>query len=380
MRVLQFGKFYPPDLGGIERVMFDITEGLNERGIRCDVLCSNSENRCLEETIGKYRVTRTSSHGTYFSTSISPQMAFKLRERQGDYDIIHVHVPDPTATLALFAVRPRSRVILHWHNDIVRQRFLLKLFLPFQKWMTRRADAIITTSPNYIVGSPFLAHHRAKCHVVPIGVDKSSFKVSDQTASEIRKRYGDRRIVFTVGRLSKYKGYQYLIRAARLLSDQYVVLIGGTGPLEADLAVQVQREGLGGKVFLLGKIDHEDLGSYYEACDLFCLSSITRNEGFGLVQLEAMLFKKPVVSTNIRGSGVTWANLNGETGLVVEPADPTALAKAIERICSDRDLYNRLARVGFDRTTREFSKEKMLSAVIGLYETVLEGSPKRKPA
>jgi rhamnosyl/mannosyltransferase len=369
MRVLQFGKFYPPAIGGVERVMFDITEGLNERGIRCDVLCSNRENKYVEETVGKYRVTRTRSYGTYAATSISPQMAFKLKERQGDYDIIHVHVPDPTATLALFMARPRSRVILHWHNDIVRQRFLLKLFLPFQTWLTRRADAIITTSPNYIVGSPFLARHRDKCHVAPIGVDKSSFFVSDQTASEIRKRYGDRRIVFTVGRLSQYKGYQYLVRAARLLSDQYVVLIGGTGPMEADLAVQIQREGLGDKVFLLGRIDHEDLGSYYEACDLFCLSSISRNEGFGIVQLEAMLFKKPVVSTNIKGSGVTWANLNGKTGLVVEPKDPTALAKAIERICSDRDLYNRFAREGFDRTTREFSKEKMLSAVIDVYGT-----------
>ncbi|MFH1311832.1 MAG: glycosyltransferase [Candidatus Eisenbacteria bacterium] len=378
MRVLQFGKFYPPDIGGIERVMFDITEGLNARDVRCDVLCSNSEKKYVEETVGKYRVTRTRSYGRYFSTSISPQLAFKLKAVQGDYDIIHVHLPDPIATLALFAARPRSRVILHWHNDIVRQRFLLKLFLPFQSWMTRRADAIITTSPNYIVGSPFLARHRAKCHVVPIGVDKSSFRVSDQAASEIRKRYRDRRIVFAVGRLSRYKGYQYLIRAARLLSDQYVVLIGGSGPLDAELAAQIQREGLGDKVFLLGRIDHEDLGSYYEACDLFCLSSISRNEGFGLVQLEAMLFKKPVVSTNIKGSGVTWANLNGETGLVVEPADPTALAKAIERICSDRDLYNKFARVGFDRTTREFSKERMLSAVTDLYETVMSGSSKRK--
>jgi rhamnosyl/mannosyltransferase len=379
MRVLQFGKFYPPDIGGIERVMFDITEGLNARDIRCDVLCSNSENRYVEESIGKYRVTRARSYGIRFATSMSPQMAFKLKEMQGDYDIIHVHVPDPTATLSLFAVRPRSKVVVHWHNDIVRQKYLLKLFLPFQDWLVRRADAIVTTSPNYIVGSPYLTHHRDKCHVVPIGVEKSSFQVSDKTVSEIRKRYGDRRIVFTVGRLSRYKGYQYLIRAARLLSDRYVVLIGGAGPLEAELAVQIQREGLGDKVFLLGRIEHEDLGCYYEACDLFCLSSITKNEGFGIVQIEAMLFKKPVVSTNIKGSGVTWANLNGETGLVVEPRDPTGLAKAIERICSDRDIYNRFARAGFDRATSEFSKEKMLSAVTGVYETVL-GKPAKRTA
>jgi glycosyltransferase involved in cell wall biosynthesis len=379
MRILQFGKFYPPDIGGIERVMFDITEGLNRRDIPCDVLCSNSKNKYIEETIGTYRVTRTRSYGVYFSTSISPELALKLKKMQAGYDIIHVHLPDPTATMALFAVRPRCKVILHWHNDIVRQRFLLKLFLPFQNWMIQRADAIITTSPNYVEGSPFLAAHKAKCRVVPIGVDKTSFRVSDRAAMEIRKRYGNRRIVFTVGRLSRYKGYEYLIRAARLLGDEYVILIGGTGPLKEDLAAQIEREGLAGKVFLPGRIEHEDLGSYYEACDLFCLSSVSRNEGFGLVQLEAMLFRKPVVSTNIKGSGVTWANLDGETGLVVEPEDPTALARAIERICSDRDLYDRFARAGFDRTTHEFTKERMLSAVIDLYGTVLSGHSKRKP-
>jgi rhamnosyl/mannosyltransferase len=321
--------------------------------------------------MGSYRVTRTRSHGIYFSASISPQLVVKLKEMQNGYDIIHVHLPDPMATIALFVARPRSKLILHWHNDIVRQRMLLKMFLPFQNWMTRRAGAIVTTSPNYIEGSPYLAPYKAKCHVVPIGVDKGSFKVSDHAVSKIKQRYGNRRIVFSVGRLSRYKGYEYLVRAAGMLSDDYVVLIGGTGPLYRELSDQIDRDDLRHKVFLLGRVAHEDLGSYYEASDLFCLSSVSRNEGFGLVQLEAMLFKKPVVSTNVKGSGVTWANLNGETGLVVAPEDPTALAKAIERICSDREIYSRFAQAGFERTTREFTKDRMLSAVIDLYGVVL---------
>jgi glycosyltransferase involved in cell wall biosynthesis len=372
MRVLQFGKFYPPHIGGIERVMFDLTEGLNARGVRCDVLCSNDQSNYVEETIKDYRVMRTRSFGVYLSASISPQLASSLKRVGSHYDIVHVHLPDPMATLALFYARPASKIVLHWHNDIVRQRFLLRLFLPFQTWMLRRSDAIVTTSPNYIDGSAHLSPYRHKCRVVPIGVDRADFEVSSRAVSEIRTRYGNRRLVFSIGRLSGYKGYRYLIEAARHLGDEYAVLIAGSGPLESELSRLVAAWGLDAKVFLLGPISHEDVGSYYEACNVYCLSSISRNEGFGLVQIEAMLFRKPVVSTNVEGSGVTWANIDGKTGLVVAPRDPAALAAAIDRVCSDREMYERFAANGHERVTAMFTRDAMISGTIEIYEELLK--------
>jgi glycosyltransferase involved in cell wall biosynthesis len=371
MRVLQFGKFYPPDVGGIERVMFDLAEGLNARGVACDVLCSNSARKLIDERVGGYRVVRTASYGTVLSTSITPQLAAKLREMQGGYDIIHVHLHDPMANLSLFTARPRSRVVLHWHNDIVRQKTLAKLYLPLQSWMLRRADAIITTSPNYIKGSAYLRRFEAKCHVVPVGVDKSRLGVSAATVAAIRERYGGRKIVFSIGRLSPYKGYKYLIDAAGYLGNDYAIVIAGTGPLADALARQVARAGLGARVHLIGWVRDEDLGSYYEASDIFCLSSVSRNEGFGLVQIEAMLFEKPVVSADVPGSGVAWANLNGETGLVVPPEDGRALADAIQRISSDRGLYSKFAEAGYRRATEVFTKDRMLAATMAVYERVL---------
>ena len=372
MKVLQFGKFYPPHIGGIERVMFDITEGLNRRGITCDVLCSNKERKYVDETVNGYRVVRTRSYGIVFSASITPQIVRKLKEMQDGYDIIHVHLPDPMANVALFLARPTSKVILHWHNNVVRQKLLLSLYLPLQAYMLRRADAVITTSPNYIDGSPYLALHKSKCHVVPIGVDRARMKVSPDTVLQIRERFRGKRIVFSIGRLSHYKGYTYLVDAARYLGDEYVILIAGPGPLYGSLSRQIARRRLSEKVSLLGPVRHEDVGSYYEASDIYCLSSISRNEGFGIVQLEAMLFKKPVVSTNIPGSGVSWANLHGETGLVVEPGNPRALAEAITAICSDRELYDRLAANGFRRASEEFTMDRMLNSALGVYEKVLE--------
>jgi rhamnosyl/mannosyltransferase len=370
MRVLQFGKFYPPSIGGIERVMCDITEGLNSSGIRCDVLCSNETNRFVDGTVNGYRVVRTRSYGVYLSTSLSPQLTSKLREMHKHYDIIHAHLPDPMANVALRVVNPGAGLVLHWHNDIIRQKALLRFYLPLQTWMLKRADAIITTSPNYIDGSAYLSPFRHKCHVVPIGVDVEDIRSSPSTVARIKDKFQGKRIVFAIGRLSEYKGYKYLIEAGGHLGDDYVILIAGSGPLKHDLGKRIAQRRLQDRVFLLGPIRHEDVGSYYEACDVFCLSSVSRNEGFGLVQLEAMLFRKPVVSTRVPGSGITWANLDGETGLVVEPRDPAALARAIDRICSDADLYARLAAGGFKRVTGCFTKGQMLSSTLEVYRTV----------
>ena len=371
MKVLQFGKFYPPHIGGIEKVIFDITEGLNNRGIPCDVLCSNKEKRLVEEQDRGYSVMRTKSYGVFHSVSITPQMASKLREVKDNYDIIHVHLPDPMAGVALFLCRPEAKIVLHWHGDVIRQRLLLPLYMPFQTWMLRRADAIIATSPNYIEGSANLAPYRAKCHVVPIGVDISRMKVSPEKVAEIRETFKGKRIVFSIGRLTQYKGYRYLIEAARYLSDDYVIVIAGSGALGDELSRQVDRHGLGDKVRMLGSVRYEDVGSYYEASDIFCLSSVTRNEAFGIVQVEAMLFRKPVVSTNIPGSGVTWVNIDGQTGLVVEPGNPQGLAGAISRICTDPDLYEQLADGAFKRASEVFTVDNMLTSTIGVYSSVL---------
>ncbi len=380
MRVLQFGKFYPPHIGGIERVMYDITEGLNSRGVTCDVLCSNKARAYVEESGQGYRIMRTGSYGIFFSASISPQIISKLRSVQDDYDIIHVHLPDPMAGVALLLARPRSKIVLHWHNDIVRQRFLLKFYVPIQTWMLKRADAVVTTSPNYIDGSPYLADYKAKCHVVPVGVDRGRMTVSPGKVSEIRDRFPGKRIVFSIGRLSHYKGYTHLVEAARYLGDGYVVLIAGSGPLERKLEDQIRSSRLEDRVSLLGPIRYEDVGSYYEACDVYCLSSISRNEGFGLVQVEAMLFRKPVVSTAVKGSGVAWGNIDGETGYVVEPRNAQALAEAIDRICSNEDLYARFGTNGLRRATGLFTMDRMLTSTLDVYNTVLEGSSGRQGA
>lgn len=371
MKVLQLGKFYPVG-GGVEKVMYDLTTGLCAEGVQCDMLCAyGGKGEAEIEVSPGGRIICTETLLKKYATMISPRMVTTLRSIASDYDIIHVHHPDPMAALALRLSGYRGRVVLHWHSDIVKQKKLLSFYLPLQRWLINRADLVVGTTPVYIASSPYLEDVQQKCTYLPIGIDP--IDPDAEGAKRLREKYEGRRIVFSLGRLVHYKGYSYLVEAAKQLDDSYVVLIGGSGVLHDELQAQIDREGLAGRVHLLGRIADEDLAAYYGACDVYCLSSIQKTEAFAIVQIEAMSCGKPVVSCDIKGSGVSWVNADGVSGLVVEPEDGQALAGAIRRICEDRSLYYTLSGGARSRYIELFKKRQMISRCVELYRNVLEG-------
>lgn len=368
MKILQIGKFYPIR-GGVEKVMYDLTEGLSERGIRCDMLCASYDRESKEITLNQNgKVICCRSLMKLAATMISPSMITTLRRIQHEYDIIHIHHPDPMACIALFMSGYRGKVVLHWHSDIIKQKRLLRIYSPLQDWLIRRADLIIGTTPVYVENSPFLKDVQGKIEYLPIGV--SQVCPDANKVRTLRDRYPGKRIVYSLGRLVGYKGYEHLIKAAEYLPDDYVVLIGGEGPLKEKLAAQIEKSGLSGKVFLLGRISDADFSSYYGACDVFCLSSVSKTEAFAIVQVEAMSCGKPVVATEIPGSGVSWVNSHGISGLNVEHSDASSLADAIQEICSSREIYERYSEQAEKRYEACFTIDKMIDNCIIKYKNL----------
>ena len=157
MRILQIGKFYPIR-GGIEKVMYDITMGLSQRQVYCDMLCASAEKQKPENLLlNDYaRILCVSTWKKVAATMLSPAMIFRLRKINKEYDIIHIHHPDPMACLALFLSGYKGPVVLHWHSDILKQKMLLKLYSPLQNWLLRRAKVIVGTTPVYVQESQFL--------------------------------------------------------------------------------------------------------------------------------------------------------------------------------------------------------------------------------
>lgn len=355
----------------MESVLFDLVEGLNRQGIATDIVCAHTGNKTVVETSAAgYTVTRVGTLGTLASTSLCPRMPDMLRGIARGYDLVHVHLPNPMANLAMLLSGFQGKVVLHWHSDIVKQRNLLKLYEPLQSWLLKRADAIIATSPPYAESSRYLAQWRNKVAIIPLGIDPSSLPVNEQLLTELRERHKRWKIVFALGRMTYYKGFQYLIEATRQLPDDIRVLIGGGGELKEQFEAQIGACGLTDRVQLLGKVPGADLGAYYALCDIYCLPSIARSEAFGVVMLEAMAFGKPVIATEIPGSGVPWVNQHGLSGLNIPVKDSRSLAQAITKLATDDNLRTTLGASARDHLKNKFLAQKMTGDLIDLYRKI----------
>lgn len=346
--------------------MYDLMLGLSTRGVDCDMLCALSRGGSQVVDINAHaRLIDCHTWMKVAATMISPAMIFSLRRRCGEYDIIHVHHPDPMACLALFLSGYKGKVVLHWHADVEKQKMLLKLYRPLQEWLLKRADVIVGTTPVYLAESPFLTRVQPKVKCLPIGIEP--VPACPERTGELLGRYPEKKIIFALGRLVEYKGYRYLIEATRYLGDDYVVLIGGEGVLKEELQNEIVTLGAEEKVKLLGRIPDEELPAYYNACTLFCLSSIQKTEAFGIVQIEAMSCGKPVVATRIPHSGVAWVNEHGVSGLNVMPRDAKALADAIRTIAGDELAYRKFSAGAEKRYRDMFTKDKMINNVLDIY-------------
>lgn len=349
--------------------MYDLMTGLGQRGIDCDMLCAESHGHGAATRIGSHaRLITCRTWVKAASTTISPSMTRTLRKIAKNYDIIHVHHPDPMAALALRLSGYKGKVVLHWHSDIVKQKKLFRLYMPLQRWLINRADVIVGTSPEYISHSPWLTGVQQKCRCVPIGI--VPIAPDEEGANTIRDMWRDKKIVFFLGRLIAYKGLEYLVAAAAHLPEDYVVAIGGMGPLRDNLQQQIDMQRISHKVKLLDEIPQEDLAAWYTACDVFCLPSVMKTEAFGIVQIEAMSLGKPVVATRIDGSGTAWVNEHGVSGVNVEPRNPRALADAIVAVTKDADTAARFSAGATARFNSLFHIDRMLDGMTETYKAL----------
>ena len=365
LKVLQIYKDYYPVLGGIENHIKMLAEGLIQRGIDVQVLVTNTGPRTAIEEIEGVPVIKAGCPLRISGAPISPSFYAWMRRLKPD--IAHLHFPNPPGELGQLFLGQSQRFVLTYHSDVVRQKYLLRVYKPFLWKVLAKADRIIATSPNYIRSSPYLSRFADKCMVVPLGIDLKPFQnVDNGKVQAIRQRYGSPLLLF-VGKLRYYKGLQYLLEAMRRIEARLLVV--GAGPMEGEWQALAEDLGLQDRVIFLGEVPDEELPLYYHACDLFVLPASHRSEAFGVVQIEAMACGKPVICTEL-GTGTSYINVHGETGLVVPPRDPKVLVEAINQLLADEGLRKRLGEQG-RRRAMEFSKEAMVDRIVRLYEELL---------
>jgi rhamnosyl/mannosyltransferase len=353
-------------MGGMETHLQSLCQGLVE-SYNVRVLVSSGQGCARNEEIDGIRLSRLPTPLTLFSTPICPSMTSEIRKAKAD--IVHIHLPNPAAVAAYLASGYRGRVIFTYHSDTVRQRVLGAMVEPMLHTALRRSSAIIATSPDYVRTSSVLSRYHDRCQIIPLGIAVEDFtRCAPEMAAAVRRQYGDRLIV-SVGRLVYYKGLEYLIRAMTRVRG--TLLIIGEGPLLGTLSKLTSELGMADRVHFLGGVDQEYLVSCYHASDAFVLASVARSEAFGIVQIEAMAAGLPVVNTRL-DSGVPYVSVHSQTGLTVPPADPEALASAINKLLDDEGLRRRLGAAGQLRARQEFSLETMVRRTRKLYEAVME--------
>ena len=237
------------------------------------------------------------------------------------------------------------------------------------RWVARRADRLIAISEavkRYMCG-PGLGVEERKLQTIYYGIDAARFGQSPRaSAACLREQWGiaaEELAIGFVGRLVPQKDIGTLIRGFAIFAATFgeaKLVIVGSGPLNEELRRSADELGISGRIVWAGFRD--DTVTVMSAFDIFALSSIY--EGFGLVLLEAMSSRLPVVAT--RAGAVAEVVVDGETGILVGPRRPEEVAAAFHKLRDGR-LRTRFGEAGRARVLREFTLEKMWQQTDTLY-------------
>lgn len=379
MRVLQFGRFHNEQQnGGVERHQQLLCQGLAAQGLDVVYLVAAAGLTSSEVMVDGYRLIQAASFGTAFSTALSPAQVFKALalHKEKPFDVLHLHFPNPLAHLASMLFPANVKRVITWHSDIVRQKRLLAMYLPFLQRVTRQADALVAaTQAHYSSSNQIptdIPEHKRR--VIPFGLDFGSLALTPHTTAlciELKAQAKHKPVIFALGRHVYYKGFDVLIEAIQHIDAQ--LILGGDGPLRQSLQDQAEKLGISHKVKFTGSIPETDLAAYFHACDLFCLPSVEQSEAFGLVQLEAMACAKPVICTQLN-NGVNVLNVHGETGFAVPVRDSKALAERINQLINDPALRLQLGEQARNRALNVYSLPAMTASHIHLYQDLVQSS------
>jgi glycosyltransferase involved in cell wall biosynthesis len=384
MRILHVWKsYYNQSKGGIEKAIQQLTASTSAMGVANTVLCIESGNRSLKNTrSGKKissdnqehepRIVACRSSLEFDSIALSLSMFPKFKALIREHDLVHYHFPFPQQDMMHLLIKPEIPTLITYRSDIVRQRFLYGFYRPLQDKFLAGVDAIVATSENYLVSSPVLRVFKDKVSIIPIGLDEQTYPgVRDEVIDKWRSRLGMGFFLF-IGVLRYYKGLDILLKAASMCDQRFV--IAGTGPMEKELQHKAGILGLE-NVHFLGPVSEEDKVALFRLCRSVVFPSHLRSEAFGLTLLEGAMFAKPLISAEI-GTGTSYINKHGITGLVIPKSDPRALCEAVKILDKNRDMAVKMGQNARNRYLELFTATKSAEKYIRLYRKLSTGSYK----
>ncbi|MFA5032425.1 MAG: glycosyltransferase family 4 protein [bacterium] len=371
--------------------LFDLAKGLKDKGIGITVLAPHSKGLPKYEEIENIKIYRfqyapekyeylaykSNMHEIvakgFFSKLIFFSFAFYFFKnaiditKKHNIKIIHSHWWVPAGVIGLVVGKLSGKpYVVTSHGTDISLLAKIKLARPLAKLVFNNSKAITAVSSNmksFMVNK--LGINESKVSVFPMPVNPYMFYPM------VIKR-GDEKIILSVGNFIELKGFSYLISAIKILKSKDIkiklIIIGG-GPGEKALKQEIKELELNENIEILPSMAKTELNRFYNLCNIFVLPSITdskgKQEGLGLVLLEAMSCKKPVIGTN--SGGIPDIVKDMETGLLVPEKDSKALAEAIEKVLKNDSLSTKLAENGYNFVKQNFTLDKIAEKTLETY-------------
>lgn len=357
-------------MGGTEQVIHQLARGSCKYGVSTDVLSLTRQVTPQTIEMDGYRTHLAKLNFEIASTGFSLSALFRFAQLAKEADIVHYHYPWPFMDLVHFATGLRKPTVVTYHSDIIRQKALLRLYRPLQWRFLASVDRIVATSENYYASSPVLKHFSNKVDVIPIGLDKQTYpQVQPDRLKHWHAKFGNGFFLF-IGMFRYYKGLHILLEAAR--GTNFPIVLVGTGPIEQELKDQSSTLGLH-NIHFLGQLPEVDKVALLTLCHGVVFASHLRSEAFGVSLLEGAMYGKPMISSEI-GTGTSFVNIDGETGLVVPPSDPSALRQAMCYLLEHPNIAAAMGERAEARYRSHFTAERMVGVYMDLYKKLLSGS------
>jgi rhamnosyl/mannosyltransferase len=371
LKVLHVYRTYFPDPpGGLQEAIRQICLAVKPFGIDNIIFTLSPNPEPSELQREEARVVRCRSWAAPASCDLGGVSAFTcFRQLAREVDVIHYLFPWPFGDVLHQAARPRKPAVVTYVSDIVRQRWLGAAYAPLMWKAFLGMRAIVANSSIYARTSPVLSHAsvRDRLRVIPLGIDERSYPKTgdDRVILRLGMRLEDPFFLF-VGVLRYYKGLHHLIRAAAKVGAR--IVIAGSGPEEGALRQRVVKSAVQNVIFA-GQVSEKEKVSLLRHCRALVLPSHLRAEAYGMVLVEAAMFGKPMISCEI-GTGTSLVNAHQETGFIVPPGDPAALANAMNRLLVDESTYQQMGFAARLRYERLFSADALGRGYAQLFQDV----------